>query len=79
MAKRRKGRKGTSGLGRKRAKGRGSICVMVRRGTGKKGKSRASTQCFKSGAAANRYLQRAVSGEGTRVKSALVYRRKRKG
>lgn len=78
MARRRRKRRHTAGLGRKPAKGRGPICVTVRTG-GKGRKSHASTRCFATSSAANTHLMRAVGGRGEKVKSALIYRRKRKG
>lgn len=71
MAKRRK----RSHLGRKKAHGRGPICVTVRRGTKK---NSAHTKCFASSKAAHQFLMRSVSGKaGHRVKSALIYKRGR--
>lgn len=64
-----------SHLGRRRAKGHGTICVMVRR-SAKKG--HAHTKCFKSSKSAHTYLMHQVSGKaGHKVKSALIYKKGR--
>jgi hypothetical protein len=75
MAHKKRRRRHTSGLGRKKAHGRGPICVTVRKGTKK---SSAHTKCFATSKAAHLFLMRAVSGKaGHRVKSALIYKRGR--
>jgi hypothetical protein len=64
-----------SHLGRHKAKGRGSICVTVRR-SAKKGS--AHTRCFSNSKAAHQYLMNNVSGKaGLKVKSALIYKKGR--
>lgn len=66
-------RRGTSGLGRKPAKGKGKFCVTTRRGTGKK--ATMSTTCYTSEAkAVEEALKKKPSGG---YKSVLLYRRAR--